>query len=116
MEARNAATSAARRDGVTLGEWLDRAIRQQVKAERAQPVGPTIEETLAKLAEGMARQAEATQHQVEQARQENAAMLARLEAMEQRRPEPGRSDRGNLLGRLYGLLWRIQAQPESTGR
>ena len=108
--------SAARRSNATLGEWLDRAIRQQVKAERSQEVGPTIEETLAKLAESMAQQAAATQQQVEQARQENVAMLARLEAVERRKAEPGRPDRGNLLGRLYGLLRRPQAQPESTGR
>ena len=116
MEARNAAMAAARRDGATLGEWLDRAIRHEVKAQRGHQAGPTIEETLAKLAESMAQQAAATQQQVEQARQENAAMLARLEAVEQRKQEPGRSDRGNLIARLYGLIWRPQAQPETTGR
>ena len=101
--------SAARRSNATLGEWLDRAIRQQVKAEQqhTQAVGPTIEETLAKLAESMAQQAVATQ-------QQNTALLARLEAVEQRKPEPGRSDRVGLLGRLYGLLWRSQGQPGTT--
>ena len=34
-EARNAAIAAAHREGQTLGEWLDRAIRQSIKAERA---------------------------------------------------------------------------------
>lgn len=97
LEGRNAAMSAARRSNATLGEWLDRAIRQQVKAERSQEVGPTIEETLAKLAENMAQQ-------IEQTRQQNAAMLARLEAVEQRKGEPGRSGKASLLGRLYGLF------------
>lgn len=100
--------AAARRSDATLGEWLERAIRQQVKAEQAKAVGPTLEETLAKLAESMDRQAEA-------AREHNAAIMARLEAVEQRKPEPGRPDRGNLLGRLYGLLWRPLGQPNSTG-
>lgn len=104
LEARNAAMAASRREGLTLGEWLDRAIRQQVKAERSQSqaTGPTIEETLAKLAESMAQQ--------------NAAMLARLEAVEQRKAEAGRPERGNLFVRLHGLLWRPQAQTESIGR
>jgi len=99
LEARNAAAAAARREAVTLGGWLERAIRQQVKADRTQAVGPTMEETLAKLAESMARQAEATQ-------QQNAAIAARLEAMEQREREPSGNAGGNLLGRLYGLLQR----------
>jgi hypothetical protein len=103
--------SAARRSNATLGEWLDRAIRQQVKAEQeqARAVGPTIEETLAKLAEGMARQAEATQ-------QQNAAIAARLEAMEQREREPSGNGGANLLGRLYGLLRRPVPQSEMTKR
>ena len=104
LEARNAATAAARREGLSLGEWIDRAIRQQVKAERNQPVGPTIEETLAKLAESMARQAEATQ-------QQNAAILSRLEAVEQGRPEPERHE-GNLFGRLYSLVRRLGRSSE----
>lgn len=111
LEGRNAAMSAARRSNATLGEWVDRAIRQQVKAEQEQAktktVGPTIEETLAKLAESMARQAESTQ-------QQNAAIAARLEAMEQREREPGAESRGNLLTRLHGLLWRKQEQINST--
>ena len=37
-EARNAAIAAAHR-GQTLGEWLDRAIRQSIKAERAGGAG-----------------------------------------------------------------------------
>lgn len=85
--------AAARRDGVTLGEWLDRAIRQQIKAERNQPVGPTLEETIAKLAESMAQQAAA-----------NTAILARLEAVERVRDRQGMAGGGNPLMRLYGLL------------
>lgn len=33
-EVRNAALAAAKRDGVTIGEWLDRAIRSYVKSGR----------------------------------------------------------------------------------
>jgi len=33
-EVRNAALSAAKREGVTIGEWLDRAIRSHVKNGR----------------------------------------------------------------------------------
>lgn len=102
MEARNAAMTGARHEGLTLGEWLDRAIRQQRKAERSQAVGPTIEETLAKLAESMAKQAAATE-------QQNAAMLARLEAVERREGRPDTPAGVNLFGRLYGLLRRKEA-------
>ena len=111
LEARNAAMAASRREGLTLGEWLDRAIRQQVKAERSQTqaVGPTIEETLAKLAESMAQQAAATQ-------QQNASMLSRLEAVEQRESSLVRSGGGGVLGRLHGLLWRPLAQPRGDNR
>lgn len=33
-EVRNAALSAAKRDGMTIGEWLDRAIRSHIKDVR----------------------------------------------------------------------------------
>jgi len=33
-EVRNAALAAAKREGVTIGEWLDRAIRSHVKSSR----------------------------------------------------------------------------------
>lgn len=101
VEARNAAIAAARREGMTLGEWLDRAIRHEVKAGRGQEVGPTLEETVAKLLEGMAQQAEAT-------RQQNAAIVARLEAVERGRDRQGMVTAGNSLMRLYGLLRRKQ--------
>jgi len=35
-EVRNAALAAAKREGVTIGEWLDRAIRSHVKSVRKQ--------------------------------------------------------------------------------
>jgi hypothetical protein len=107
-EARNAAMAASRREGVTLGEWLDRAIRQQVKADRSQAVGPTLEETVTKLLEGMAQQAEAT-------RQQNAAFVARLEAVEQREGKPGGDREGNLFVRFFGLLWRPLEHQNSNG-
>ena len=66
-EARNAAMDAAKREGMSLGEWLDRAIRHQVKATRKDEVAPTLEETLAKLVTTM------------------EAQNARLEAVEARR-------------------------------
>ena len=66
-EARNAAIAAAHREGQTLGEWLDRAIRQSIKAERAGELAPTLETTLAKLVKTM------------------QAQNARLEAVEARR-------------------------------
>lgn len=33
-EVRNAALAAAKRDGVTIGDWLDRAIRSHIKNGR----------------------------------------------------------------------------------
>ena len=66
-EARNAAIAAAHREGQTLGEWLDRAIRQSIKAERAGELAPTLETTLAELVKTM------------------QAQNARLEAVEARR-------------------------------
>ena len=118
LEGRNAAIAAARRSNATLGEWLDRAVRQQVKAEQeqARAVGPTIEETLAKLAESMAQQAEATRQQMEQAQQQNAAIAARLEAVEQRERPAAMNGGGNLLGRIHGLLWRPEAPSNMTKR
>ncbi|MBV9769999.1 MAG: hypothetical protein JOZ32_10535 [Bryobacterales bacterium] len=93
-------TIAARKAGQTVGEWCNRALRDAATERLKERVpGPTMEETLAKLAESMARQTEAAQ-------QQNAAIVARLEAMEQREPESGRNGGGNLLGRLYGLFWR----------
>ena len=69
QEARSAAASAARRAELPLGVWLDRAIREAIKADRAQAApAPRLEETLAKLAETIERQ------------------NARLEAVEQERP------------------------------
>ena len=35
-EVRNAALSAARREGLTIGDWLDRAIRSHIKSGRKQ--------------------------------------------------------------------------------
>jgi len=99
-ETRTAVTIAARKAGQTVGEWCNRALRDAATERLKERVpGPTMEETLAKLAESMARQTEAAQ-------QQNAAIVARLEAMEQREPESGRNGGGNLLGRLYGLFWR----------
>lgn len=109
-ETRNAATMAARRAGQTVGEWCNRALREAAGERLKERVpGPTIEETLAKLAESMARQAEATQ-------QQNAAIAARLEAVEQRERPAAMNGGGNLFVRLYGLLWRQQGQSESTAR
>lgn len=99
MEARNAAMAAAGRNGLTLGEWLDRAIRQQVKADHSQ-LAPTIEQTLAKLAESMAQQ--------------NAAIAARLEAVERREQESGRFRPANPFAWLYGLFWPPAAPPKPT--
>jgi hypothetical protein len=104
-EARNAAIAASRREGITLGEWLDRAIRQQVKAERSQPPGPTLEETIARLAESMTQQAQA----MEGTRQQNAAIMARVEAVERGRDRRGMAGEGSLFMRLYGLLRGRQA-------
>jgi Arc/MetJ-type ribon-helix-helix transcriptional regulator len=99
--------AASRRESVTLGEWLDRAIRQQIKADRNQAVGPSIEETLATLAASMAQQADAT-------RQQNAAIAARLEAVEQHERESGHHGGGNFFGRLHGLLRRPVTKLDSA--
>ena len=48
-EVRNAALSAARREGLTIGDWLDRAIRSHIKSGRKQgenlPDTPVIQAT-----------------------------------------------------------------------
>ena len=41
-EARNAAISASDRDGMTIGAWLERAIRQTVQADRTADRAPAI--------------------------------------------------------------------------
>ena len=89
QEARNAAMSAATREGQTLGEWLDRAIREQIKTARANPPGPTLEETMVKLVETLDRQNSRLD-----------AIEARTEALQDRRGLLA----GNLFERLYGLL------------
>jgi len=109
-ETRTAATMAARRAGQTVGEWCNRALREAAQNSLKERVpGPTIEETLAKLVESMAQQTTATQ-------QQNAAILSRLEAVEQRKQESANAGGGNLLGRFHGLLWRKQDQSGSTAR
>lgn len=89
LEARNAAIAAARREGLTLGEWMDRAIRQQVKADRHQVPAPTLEETLVRLAAGIERQNERF-----------AAVETSVRALQGGQA----SGAGNFLNRLYGLL------------
>lgn len=75
MEARNAAMSAARRDSVTLGEWLDRAIRQQIKANRTNLPAAPLEDTLMELVRQM-------QTDREERQREKVAISARMEALE----------------------------------
>ena len=41
-EARNAAISAAEREGQTIGEWLTRAIRVQVQSDRQRDRAPAV--------------------------------------------------------------------------
>ena len=104
-ETRTAATKAARRAGQTVGAWCNQALREAATERLKEQVpGPTLEQTLAKLAESMAQQAEAT-------RQQNEAVQARLEALERRQEPPGREEGGNLFMRLYGLLWRKAGAP-----
>ena len=85
-EARNAAIAAAHREGQTLGEWLDRAIRQSIKAERAGELAPTLETTLAELVKTM------------------QAQNARLEAVEARRGLFGALWPGRPLERIHEAL------------
>lgn len=109
-ETRTAVTIAARKAGQTVGEWCNKALREAATErlkERNQAVGPTIEETLAKLAESMNRQAEATQ-------QHNATMTARMEALERGKGQDGLDSKGNLFMRLYGLLRRPAAGSVAT--
>lgn len=44
-EARNAAIAAAGREGVTIGAWIERAIRAQVKGEREKTRLPAVVES-----------------------------------------------------------------------
>jgi hypothetical protein len=43
-EARNAAISAATRDGQNMGEWIARAIREKVQADAGRPRVPAVVE------------------------------------------------------------------------
>lgn len=43
-EERNAAIAAAKREGMTIGEWLTRAIRSQVQADRQADRSPVLVE------------------------------------------------------------------------
>lgn len=47
IEARNAAIAAAARDGMTIGAWIERAIRDQVKGDRARAKLPALVEDVA---------------------------------------------------------------------
>lgn len=93
MEARNAAMTAAKRDSVTLGEWLDRAIRQQIKASRVNVPAVPLEDTLAALVKQM-------QADREERQRDKEATAARIEALEVKAV----STSPNLIARLYGAL------------
>lgn len=90
VEARNAAMMAAKRDSVTLGEWLDRAIRQQIKASRSTLPAAPLEETLSELVRQM-------QADREERNRDKEATAARLQALEAQAVSPGQ----NLFARLY---------------
>lgn len=91
---------AARRAGQTVGAWCNQALREAATERLKEQVpGPTLEQTLARLAESMERQAEAT-------RQQNEAVQARLDTLEQHQRQPEGQGGGNLVTRLYGLLRR----------
>lgn len=89
-ETRTAATKAARRAGLTVGQWCNRALRDAATGELKEPLvpAPRLEETLAKLAETIERQ------------------NARLDAMEQtdRKPEEALPDRATFRARLWWLF------------
>lgn len=57
-EARSAAQIAAKKAGISLGQWLDRAVRDAAAAEikaSSQQVGPTLEQMVAQLTEQVGR-------------------------------------------------------------
>ena len=100
-ETRTAVKMAARRSGLTVGEWCNKVLREAATERMKQtPPAPQLEDTLAKLAESLDRQARAQQEQTE-------AINARISAIEARTGASGASGSqtpGNLLARLYGLL------------
>lgn len=55
-DARNAAKINARKEGVSIGEWLETAIWEQAKAQKPSAVGNTLEDTLKVLTETLERQ------------------------------------------------------------
>lgn len=93
MEARNAAMMGARRDSMTLGEWLDRAIRQQMKASRSTLPAAPLEETLSELVRQM-------QADREERNRDKEATAARIEALEAKTVSTSQ----NLFVRLYEAL------------
>ncbi|MDQ2764732.1 MAG: hypothetical protein M3Y22_15035 [Pseudomonadota bacterium] len=100
-ETRTAATMAARRAGLTVGKWCNRALREAATASlKERTPGPTLEDTLAKMAAAI--------------EQQNTIVADRLEALERGKDRTGAESRGNLLGRLYGLLWRPVASSNGT--
>jgi hypothetical protein len=99
-EARNAAMSAARREGMALGEWLDRGIRQLVKQQRHDVPAAPLEQTLAELVKQMQADREDRQRE----RDELAARISAVEARTEAEAMSRASSGGNFLARLYGLL------------
>lgn len=93
MEARNAAMTAAKRDSSTLGEWLDRVIRQQIKASRVNVPAAPLEDTLAELV----KQMQADRQERERDKADTAARLTALEGQ-------GSTSTPNLFVRLYAAL------------
>lgn len=104
-ETRIAALMAAQQEGETVGAWCNRVLREAAvgRLKVKDVPAPTLDETLAKLAESMAQQAAA-----------NTAILARLEAVERVRDRQGMAGGGNLLTRLYGLLKGKQTASNQT--
>ncbi|MCE7031000.1 hypothetical protein [Jiella avicenniae] len=109
-ETRVAVGKAARRAGVSIGEFCDRALRDAAtETLKDQPPAPRLEDTLAQIAEKMAAQAEAQQERDRQ-------LSARLDAMEARtaaQAEKGNKTPAEILKALSGFFRPKAPAPES---
>lgn len=117
-ETRIAVGKAARRAGMGIGEYVDRALRDAATGTlKDQPVAPRIEDTLAQLVESMTKQAEAQKALAEQEQRRAVELDARLAAIEARtaaQAEQGDRTPGDIFRALSGLFRRKQT-PSDEG-
>ena len=88
-EVQSAAKMAAERAGMTLGAWVSRALHAAAADQlTGKAVGPVLERSVEQLAEQIAEANRRMAEQATQAAEAQAALLARLEALERAQSAP----------------------------